>query len=147
MPERMPKIVHPDVGQPGSNTRSFPAGVEYLAGRVALVREHELRMLTPLFIHDASRNRVQHNDPFLTILGLELVVARQHKHTCLKLRELHLPVPSELTHFLFPATGVDLVQGHPLQVPRQLPEQAVLFFPTQRIGLSCRPLLHLYQRW
>ena len=51
--------------------------------------------------HPLADNRVQHNDAFLAVLGLELVVAWQHKHTRLKLRNLHLPVPAKLAHLLF----------------------------------------------
>jgi hypothetical protein len=73
-------------------------------------------MPSPLFIDDPSSNRIEHYDAFLTVLGLELIVVRQQKNACRQFRHLHFPVPSELQYFLFPAAGIHLVQGDPLQV-------------------------------
>jgi hypothetical protein len=73
-------------------------------------------MLSSLFVNDPSGNRIEHNDSCLAVLGLELIVARQQKNTCRQFRHLHFPVPSELQYFLFPAAGIHLVQGDPLQV-------------------------------
>jgi hypothetical protein len=79
-------------------------------------RKDELRMLSSLFVDDPSSNRIEHYDSFLTVLGRELIVVRQHEHTCRQFRHLHFPAPSELQYFLFPATRIHLVQRDPLQV-------------------------------
>jgi len=73
MAERMPKIVNSNHLQPGSFPCEFPSPIVNALRRVATIGEDELGVFTPLFVDDPSGNRVEHNDSFLTVLGLKLV--------------------------------------------------------------------------
>jgi hypothetical protein len=110
--------MHPDIRQARSDSCKFPTGVQNPQNPSALVGQDKLRVLSPSLINNPSSDRVQHNDTLLRVLGFELVVAWQNEQTRFKFWNLHFPVPSELADFLLPAAGIDLIQGHPLQVAR-----------------------------
>jgi hypothetical protein len=56
---------------------------------LAFVVEDERRVLAPLFINHSSGDRVQHNDSFLAVLGLELIVPRHDEALLLICRSVN----------------------------------------------------------
>ena len=80
-------------------------------------------MFAPLLVNDVTSKGIKHDDPFLTVLRLKLLVDGQDEYAGTELGYLHFPIPSELQYFLFPAARIHLVQGNTLQVCGQLLEK------------------------
>ena len=146
MPERVPKIVNSNHLQPGSFPCELPSPIVNALRRVATIGEDELGVFTPLFVDDRAGNRIEHHNPFLTVLGLKLVVNWKDEHTRIQFRNLNLPIPTQLQNFLLATAGIYFEERDPLQMRRQFSEQAILLLPTQWIRLTFGALLHFDQR-
>lgn len=110
------------------------------------IREYPDRIQAALPLDGRLGHRVQHDQPFLSILHARSLVPaskirRNQEDAGIEFRYRDLPVPPQLDHLLLPRAAVDLVERHSPQVVRQFREQQRLLFPRKRVGRSPRSLL------
>ncbi|MCY1538567.1 hypothetical protein D9M68_741150 [compost metagenome] len=113
----------------------LPGGIVHPMNRCRLavpvghpIREYPDRIQATLPLDDRFGHRVQHDQPFLSILHARSFVPaskirRNQEHAGIQLRYRDLPVPPQLGHLLLPGAAVDLVERHSAQVVRQFREQ------------------------
>lgn len=86
---------------------------------------------------------VQDDESLNTILH---VIQRNDEDGSVEFWNPDLPAPPQAADLVFPRAGIDLEQGHPGQMRRQLREQQPLFLHRKRIKRAFfRMALHLYQ--
>ena len=127
---RLPaRVVHPALRMPRAVT--------------LLRREHEFLVLAATALDHGLRDAVQDDEPLKTVLH---VIPRDDEDGSVEFGNPDLPAPSQSADLVFPRAGIDLEQGHPGQMCRQLREQQPLFLHRKRIRRAfVRMALHLYQ--